>query len=281
VRPSRVRRHRACASEFDYQGWKNWGRWKRSGRRDSLYEDGGSGSGSESESSSTSTSTEEEEMAAAGDGDGAWDRGSAPRVVAPSKDCWNTCDYPSECRWGRDVGVHTPMAVEFPTVAVTQTAAESRPPTTFEAMLKTVDEKEVKRDRNEGKPDFWGALMASATRRKSVPPSSPLATVAEEPDMAETQKDRDGDVVMVSDDSGSLAQEPLPAVSPVAVAITAATPVVATLKDFIWKSSGKSAKTSKVVDNAALRLRVLEEVKSRDSGYYSTDDVLRPKRKPV
>ncbi|KAF1979509.1 hypothetical protein BU23DRAFT_636530 [Bimuria novae-zelandiae CBS 107.79] len=55
LRAARTKRHRACTSEFDYQGWKTWGRWKRSGRH-----------------------------------------------------CWNNCDYPSECRWGRRFGMHSP-----------------------------------------------------------------------------------------------------------------------------------------------------------------------------
>lgn len=28
------------------------------------------------------------------------------------KDCWNTCDYPSECRWGKKYGVQTPVEPE-------------------------------------------------------------------------------------------------------------------------------------------------------------------------
>ena len=48
------------------------------------------------------------------------------------------------------------------------------------------------------KADFWGALIASAKRRKSETPSSPLATVSEESEGEE--KDGDGDTIMSSSD---------------------------------------------------------------------------------
>jgi hypothetical protein len=76
----RVKRHKACASAFDYMGWKGWGRWKR-----------------------VSLTF----------------KPNAPRTKTPSggkhcgessapKDCWTQCDYPSQCRWGKRVGIHTP-----------------------------------------------------------------------------------------------------------------------------------------------------------------------------
>ncbi|KAF2487151.1 hypothetical protein BDY17DRAFT_319713 [Neohortaea acidophila] len=68
-RGKKVLRHKACQSEFDYQGWKVWGTWRRGGRQ----------------------------RAALGETDG-----------AKKKDCWDSCDYPSECRWGRQFGVATP-----------------------------------------------------------------------------------------------------------------------------------------------------------------------------
>ncbi|KAK5115692.1 hypothetical protein LTR62_000781 [Meristemomyces frigidus] len=73
----RITRHKACASEFDYRGWKDWGVWRR-----------------------------EVEGKVVGVG------GCEGRkvLVAGKKDCWGRCDYPSECRWGKEYGVATPTA---------------------------------------------------------------------------------------------------------------------------------------------------------------------------
>jgi hypothetical protein len=38
------------------------------------------------------------------------------KSLRPVKDCWNRCDYPSECRWGKQFGVDTPVQVSFPTL---------------------------------------------------------------------------------------------------------------------------------------------------------------------
>ena len=40
------------------------------------------------------------------------------RVV--KKDCWSKCDYPSECRWGREYGVQTPAVVSVPSSPLSQ-----------------------------------------------------------------------------------------------------------------------------------------------------------------
>lgn len=57
-----VKKHRACASEFDYSGWKRWSVWRR-------------------------------------------EAAHAHRSAKTRKDCWKSCDYPSECRWGRQYGI--------------------------------------------------------------------------------------------------------------------------------------------------------------------------------
>ncbi|KZM25350.1 uncharacterized protein EKO05_0000626 [Ascochyta rabiei] len=83
-----VRRRRACSSEFDYLGWKDWGRWRRSQPA----------------------------------------RRSVGRPIQPlildtgdekEKNCWRNCDFPSQCRWGKQAGIHTPTPtrVEFPASA--------------------------------------------------------------------------------------------------------------------------------------------------------------------
>jgi hypothetical protein len=113
------------------------------------------------------------------------------------------------------------------------------------------------------KTDFWGALVASATRRKSIPPSSPLANIAEEVPSPATDevKDRDGDIVMSDSDSGPAEKQALnrslsvdanmpSTVNPSQLTITEAittsivesAPVV-TMKEIIKKTS-KKAKTS-------------------------------------
>jgi hypothetical protein len=75
----RTKRHKACTSGFDYLGWKAWGRWKRSSR---------CAVASTARAGATGLTRIGEE--------------------GKTKDCWTDCDYPSQCRWGRRVGVHTP-----------------------------------------------------------------------------------------------------------------------------------------------------------------------------
>ncbi|KAF1834826.1 hypothetical protein BDW02DRAFT_568650 [Decorospora gaudefroyi] len=163
--PSRVRKHRACGSEFDYSGWKAWGRWRRGGKR----------------------------LDSAG-----------------KKDCWNTCDYPSECRWGKKFGIHTPVEAMFPEPEVSSTmpmlTAPMNPNTTSEGILKPENCKNIKTDKEVEKVTFWGALLASAERRKSGGghASSPLSTVTEEEE-EEVDGDDDGDVVMSTIDPAPLA----------------------------------------------------------------------------
>jgi hypothetical protein len=126
----KVKRHRACASEFDYSGWKTWARWRRSGVSKRIVCEGGN---------------------------------------VRKKDCWNTCDYPSECRWGRKFGIHTPLT---PSPPQTSPPLKEHP----EEGLLNPENYAKKSDQSDspGKPDFWTTLIASAERRKSVTGSSPL-----------------------------------------------------------------------------------------------------------
>lgn len=123
-----VRRHKACASEFDYGGWKAWGGWRRdcreqreaAGRLGRFLDDG-----------------EEEEVGAPGGAEGVvammmqgGRAGARGPTDAGAKDCWNTCDYPSECRWGKQYGVSTPVVSppsppSRPTAPSAPTTAES------------------------------------------------------------------------------------------------------------------------------------------------------------
>lgn len=225
------------------------------------------------------------------------------KKMVQGKDCWNTCDYPSECRWGKRFGIHTPVATEFPTIDVRPPPPPPPPPMTFEGILKPENCKEMKKEKKADRTDFWGALVASATRRKSIPPSSPLASVVEEPEPASPSRDNDGDVNMTTIDPALLALSAPSAPSLPSVTATLTTSPVVTLKEIIRKSSKRVGKASKpsetreptkldpmltapapaaVVDDfeygnksfedAAIELAPLERVKSRDSGYHSTPE---------
>jgi len=88
--PSRKRtatKHSACTSAFDYHGWKTWSRWRRQ------------------------HGTREEAVAAVV-------RRKGTEAGATAKDCWNHCTYPSECRWGNEHGVHTPIQVSLAAVEI-------------------------------------------------------------------------------------------------------------------------------------------------------------------
>ncbi|KAH0365936.1 hypothetical protein KCU65_g5652, partial [Aureobasidium melanogenum] len=109
----KLRRHKACASEFDYAGWKDWGVWKRNlllltqqqrqhSPCDSVFDDD-----SEDEVEEITFTASVVSPIVAGD---SW------RTATPIKDCWNHCDYPSECRWGKQFGVDTPLQSAFPTL---------------------------------------------------------------------------------------------------------------------------------------------------------------------
>ncbi|EME81182.1 uncharacterized protein MYCFIDRAFT_77101 [Pseudocercospora fijiensis CIRAD86] len=102
----RVVRHAACASEFDYQGWKAWGNWRRAVV--------------ERVEAADALMVAEEIFEREMNGklmvpEGRWFQGrwttkrEARDVVAGAqkKDCWMKCDYPSECRWGKQFGVQS------------------------------------------------------------------------------------------------------------------------------------------------------------------------------
>lgn len=87
----RMKKHRACRSEFDYAGWKGRGRWKRSLPSSAVTPSSG-GAPNSGDSGAEVREKENEEA-----------------VQAPKrKNCWINCDYPSQCRWGKSVGIHTP-----------------------------------------------------------------------------------------------------------------------------------------------------------------------------
>jgi hypothetical protein len=147
---------RACASEFDYAGWKAWGEWRRN------------------------LSEERMEVLQAATG--------------CQTDCARFCDYPSECRWGQQYGVAQTTAqaavqpqVDFGAVESVNVASS----TTFDDILSTptVTTQDVEMTDavptppsastiNDKKPSL-DDLLSSVKRRKRLSaggaPPSPLA----------------------------------------------------------------------------------------------------------
>ncbi|GAB7352222.1 hypothetical protein MBLNU459_g2696t1 [Dothideomycetes sp. NU459] len=197
----KVKRHRACSSEFDYQGWKNWGKWRRSILVSPT-----------SDASDTATDNDDDDDAAAhthsvvsplyGTHDpeadvsrtpppeSAWFRGigrpspEKSRVLPPEKDCWHRCDYPSECRWGDRFGVQSPAAELFtlvpepalnlPELERVSSTTATTPATEFGHFLSAeqmnavdvVDGGDSAGPADIGMQDV-GALVVKAARRKS------------------------------------------------------------------------------------------------------------------
>ncbi|CAD0091282.1 unnamed protein product [Aureobasidium vineae] len=120
----KLKRHKACSSEFDYAGWKDWGVWKcnlltlTEQQRllntpcDSVF-DGDDSGDDELEEISTTASVASPTFAGVA---GHTSSRRFAKPLRPVKDCWNRCDYPSECRWGRQFGVDTPLQVTFSTL---------------------------------------------------------------------------------------------------------------------------------------------------------------------
>jgi hypothetical protein len=118
-----TRKSRACASEFDYQGWKSWGSWRRDvdeqrALAEALLTEDVALDVKSPNAAAPSSVVPRPLFAPAVPQEGHWFQGiwtrkpavaaAAPTAPAPAdfwtKDCWNTCDYPSECRWGKQFG---------------------------------------------------------------------------------------------------------------------------------------------------------------------------------
>jgi hypothetical protein len=54
-----------------------------------------------------------------------------------AKDCWNTCDYPSECRWGKQYGVQTPEVPCTPSTRAEERAKASGAATFDDVLMDT------------------------------------------------------------------------------------------------------------------------------------------------
>lgn len=81
---TKVKRHKACASEFDYQGWTTWGDWRRT-----LQEIDELETAAVKACVSPLFGREKTEV--------------SPTTAPLKKNCERNCNYPSECRWGRKI----------------------------------------------------------------------------------------------------------------------------------------------------------------------------------
>ncbi|KAF2402201.1 hypothetical protein EJ06DRAFT_580506 [Trichodelitschia bisporula] len=225
-----VRRHKACKSEFDYDGWGQWARWRRAGAM---------GLGDSGRVVGGRRASEGQKPWAPTLGrpslDPRWIAAAADQKI-PGEGCAQNCDYPSECRWGRrmsSVGgeqgafVHTPVVesalaaevVPTESAPVTENAPATEEPTKTMSLLTLAEvagkdskgllvgegpERLVSRDESGGGGDvFWGGLMRAARKRRDIGESG--LGVVEEVDESEGEeeeratslkRDAEGDVVM-------------------------------------------------------------------------------------
>lgn len=117
VRKERRRRSRACGSEFDYTGWKAWSRWRKT--RDSS-RDGASGeptSLNREMEVDTAMHRDDQVLPRHCHREGAEECSNSQTRPSDKetegkkkKDYWEACTYPSHCRWGKAVGIHTPSS---------------------------------------------------------------------------------------------------------------------------------------------------------------------------
>lgn len=120
----RTKRHRACASEFDYASWKTWGEWRRT--ENALVQ--------LHRMDSNNDATDDDDAMSVDSGyvsNG--DRASLPSqnlkemTLPRKKDCWNHCDYPSECRWGSQYGVQSVSSTSSASSRTTTTVVSTPP----------------------------------------------------------------------------------------------------------------------------------------------------------
>jgi hypothetical protein len=141
-----IKRHKACASEFDYKAWKAFGDWRRS----CFYPPSPS--------------------------------------KKKKKNCWNSCNYPSECRWGKQISIQPPqlsLALPAPPLqdhisrSTTEREPTTQPATTFDSIVQS-HAKEVPPVTKKVKEDMWSVLLTSAAKRKTSKSPLVLSTVAED-----------------------------------------------------------------------------------------------------
>ncbi|KAH7064614.1 hypothetical protein B0J12DRAFT_693048 [Macrophomina phaseolina] len=179
----KVKKHRACASEFDYSGWKAFGQWRRS-----------------EEAIRSATFGDATDLSDAAEGQFYHPPVSLMRTqkATTHRDCWNLCDFPSECRWGSQYGVQAsttmpllPLPAEEATPPSYPKEPENQsqeaaagapkpdtsgtilhrvtytPPTTFDGILNRHHEGELSPlSPKELREKFWDGILDSARQRK-------------------------------------------------------------------------------------------------------------------
>ena len=96
------------------------------------------------------------------------------------KDCWGDCDYPSQCRWGKRVGIHTPSPTPTRTTFSFANASINTSLLNTSINLPSLDDcfatSPPPDTALEGNAGALGrALEASAKRRKSLGNASPTS----------------------------------------------------------------------------------------------------------
>lgn len=118
-----------------------------------------------------------------GGGRGFWEK-NAKGVKGNGKDCWNSCDYPSECRWGKQFGVQTPKttttapAAVVPSTLVEEPKVEessSKPKTSFDDILLAIADP--------SSPDYLAPLTTTKNSTTSSTTTTPLENDTSAPSM--------------------------------------------------------------------------------------------------
>lgn len=194
-----VKKHSPCSSEFDYQGWKAWAEWRRNDDEvrtivgDMILREQ---EGDEIGSANTLGLGDEWHIKRCLEEGTSRANGSRS-----ARTCWQTCDYPSECRWGSHLqkakikeqeekatgtdpvqftlpsspSSHGYEATPLEDEHIGEDDVESRPSTTFDDILTSLDPPQPKASTSvpaspstaRTKEAFWNALL-SASRRKST-----------------------------------------------------------------------------------------------------------------
>lgn len=166
---------------------------------------------------------------------GTWTKKPATQKMARDywhKDCWNMCDYPSECRWGKQYGVQTPVKAtttvpSSPPSTLASTPEPERPKTSFDDILldsslaetSTAEHLEHSSRETTGTPEVpseqtrkpsMDDLLESVKRRKrrsagSVP--SPLASHPPSPTTPESPASAAGEHASTESQSASSLQK--------------------------------------------------------------------------
>ncbi|KAF2233781.1 hypothetical protein EV356DRAFT_196874 [Viridothelium virens] len=150
---SKFKRHKPCTSEFDYQGWKRWSAWRREQTGYTITRSG--------------TSTPDSAIAM-----------SPSRSSRSHKDCWNRCDYPSECRWGTEstTASQSSTPVISPQRSSTPTTSPPVSQVTFDTILGH-DESNQENDvapssqsptRNALSTEFWQSILSATRGRRAT-----------------------------------------------------------------------------------------------------------------